>query len=813
VDPAWVVELYSPAAGAAAGGQVGSGYRVGPETVLTAGHVVAGLPVHGPDAPVPVGGDEVGVCLARPLGEPGWVPAVVIWRDEGADVAVLRLARTVPPLPAGSPGPRWGRVDGTEPVAVSAVGFPWAQERPDRVRDTEQLFGFVAPATTAKEAVLAVTVLTAPPTARAGGSAWAGMSGAALFAGPFLVGVLVVDPDRFGPDRLVAAAVAPLLTDPALAGLLDADEVVGVGPRLRLAVSAEVSVAVAPPYRAATPRLGREQARLLLPEYGIVPFTGRDGDLDGLRSWCVTGAGPGLRVILGSGGSGKTRLAAEVCARLTGKGWQAGFADPQAPGGRPELAFDRPTLLVVDDADLQVPLLEALVRTLGYWPTGASPVRLLLLARHTVGWWDTLNQRTDQLAGELTEPPLLLRDGELPPADRGDHHARALAAFAPHLPDAVTPVEQEPRALTDPAFANPLLVHMHALLTACGAHLPTTGAGVRERILDAVLDRERKRWAATFPAGVPTGGARTHQQAVSTMTLLAPPTETTTGHALTVIGEFAPEAAAGARAAATTWLRELYPGADPPWVAPLRPDLLAEQLLATTPELPDLTLAAYPHAAAIGQIVQLLSELTRAATRPAARAALDQLLAAHLPDLLAAAVADPAGPMPTALDLAVTACPQPAAASHLLDRLPAASVGLAPLAATLSGQTVEHHRELAEANRDAYLPDLAASVHNLAIDLAEAGRRAEGLTAAQQAVDLYRDLAAANRDAHLPDLAASVHNLATHLRDAGRREEALALASEASTHYHDLARTDPDVFGPTADRVDGLVAALGENEL
>ena len=172
----------------------------------------------------------------------------------------------------------------------------------------------------------------------------------------------------------------------------------GVGPRLRLAVTAETSLALAPPYRAATPRLGREPTRLLLPEYGIVPFAGRDGDLDTLQAWCLNGTSPALRLITGAGGSGKTRLAAEACVRMAGQGWQAGFADPKAPGGRAQLEFDRPTLLVIDDADLNVTLLADLVRTVGYWPPGTPPVRLLLLARHTTGWWDTLNQRTDQLA-------------------------------------------------------------------------------------------------------------------------------------------------------------------------------------------------------------------------------------------------------------------------------------------------------------------------------------------------------------------------------------------------------------------------------
>ncbi len=101
-----------------------------------------------------------------------------------------------------------------------------------------------------------------------------------------------------------------------------------------------------------------------------------------------------------------------------------------------------------------------------------------------------------------------------------------------------------PVRLADPAFANPLLVHMHALLTVCGAQVPTTGDTIRERILDAVLDRERDRWAATSPTGVPTGGARTRQQAITITTLLAPPTEIAAGHAMAIIDDFAPDAAA-----------------------------------------------------------------------------------------------------------------------------------------------------------------------------------------------------------------------------------------------------------------------------
>ena len=84
-------------------------------------------------------------------------------------------------------------------------------------------------------------------------------------------------------------------------------------------------------------------------------------------------------------------------------------------------------------------------------------------------------------------------------------------------------------------------------------------------------------------------------------------------------------------------------------------------------------------------------------------------------------------------------------------------------------EAVDLHRELTALNRDAYLPDLATSVNNHAIRLAEAGRRAEALLTPQEAVDLRRELAAGNRDAYLPDLATSLFNHAYRLEEVGRQ--------------------------------------------
>ena len=54
------------------------------------------------------------------------------------------------------------------------------------------------------------------------------------------------------------------------------------------------------------------------------------------------------------------------------------------------------------------------------------------------------------------------------------------------------------------------------------------------------------------------------------------------------------------------------------------------------------------------------------------------------------------------------------------------------------------------------LPDLAMAVNNLAIDLADAERRAEGLAAVQEAVDYYCELASNEPDRFDDALAASL---------------------------------------------------------
>jgi tetratricopeptide (TPR) repeat protein len=80
--------------------------------------------------------------------------------------------------------------------------------------------------------------------------------------------------------------------------------------------------------------------------------------------------------------------------------------------------------------------------------------------------------------------------------------------------------------------------------------------------------------------------------------------------------------------------------------------------------------------------------------------------------------------------------------------------------------------------------------------LANLGRREEALAAAQEAAQLRRVLAASRPDAFMPDLAMSLNNLANRLANLGRHDDALVTAQEAAGLYRDLDAAQPDAFTP-----------------
>jgi hypothetical protein len=177
-----------------------SGYRVTSASILTARHAVDGAR------------HVVTRFDAGGAGE--WTASAdVVWRDPEHDIAVLRLDR---PEEDRLAPVRYGRLaDRSAFIPVHAAGFPlWKRrDRPDGrpYRELHDAGGTLPVLSNRRGGTLEIHV---PPPAEAPDpwvSPWKGMSGAALWAGDHIIGVVAEHHRSEGPGRLTATRVDRLI--------------------------------------------------------------------------------------------------------------------------------------------------------------------------------------------------------------------------------------------------------------------------------------------------------------------------------------------------------------------------------------------------------------------------------------------------------------------------------------------------------------------------------------------------------------------------------------------------------------------------
>jgi hypothetical protein len=258
----------------------GSGYFLTDALILTAGHVAD---------PVKDGAWQV-----RSLGDSTWRSADLVWRGASCDAAVLKVTAAGGQL--GQAGlVRLGRPAAEWRAPCQSVGFPVAQTQPGSGgrRDTEDIKGEIAPLTRIKNGSLTVHIDGSVPRPDASGrSPWAGMSGAALFCGPLLVGVVTVDPANFGTDRLEAVPVLTMAAEPAFRALLTGQ----ADTELPLEAAEDIT----------TDWLKTRLWRLLSRH---APFGGRDAEIASLNALTADQTG-GYVFVTAASGYGKTALLA-----------------------------------------------------------------------------------------------------------------------------------------------------------------------------------------------------------------------------------------------------------------------------------------------------------------------------------------------------------------------------------------------------------------------------------------------------------------------------------------------------------------------
>ncbi len=158
-------------------------------------------------------------------------------------------------------------------------------------------------------------------------------------------------------------------------------------------------------------RRARRELDLLRADADALPFVGRVDLRAELHAWLNEVRDISVHALTGRAGTGKTRLAIQLCAEAKERGWLAGFL---APGDLAPMvdtlaahsfAWSGDTLLVLDYA-------ARIADPLGRWldrlaaTSLSTRLRILLLEREApeqFGWWR-----------ELTDPPL---DGAAPRRD------------------------------------------------------------------------------------------------------------------------------------------------------------------------------------------------------------------------------------------------------------------------------------------------------------------------------------------------------------------------------------------------------------
>ncbi|MEV0382138.1 hypothetical protein [Nonomuraea sp. NPDC050643] len=771
-------------------GVTGSGYVLGPDLVLTSGAVVD------PGTP----------CQVRAPWSARWTDAEQVWRGGGgADAVLLRVPQAPWAALPGVEHNRWARVTGRRPLHCVARGFPRAAQRAG-FRDAETVSGLVDIPAGAVSKALTVGVLR-PDLAATPTSLWQGLPGAVLLAEPAgqIIGVVAASPDGYAQRRLDAIPVTALLGDQRFR------ELAGVAPGpLEAVAEGDPSTSLPDLLTFAREDLPQDCAdwALLMARHAVVPFLGRTGELAELRSWAADPAALSIAIVTGRGGTGKTRLAGELCAELAEAGWDTGFLPPEsigAPLSARGVSLDalRPTLLVADRPEPSSPLLGELIRRLA--KHGRNPrVRLLLLVREPgePEWWRRLDTAAGGWLRRLNTTTVQLNTAPLTLSERAEHAITAMTAFAPSR--AALPA---PPRLDDPDYGLPLHVHTAALL-----RLRDGGAEPGGGLLERFVSRECDQWVRVWPGDRERLGAVAARQAVAVLTLTAPTPAELPG-LLTAVPAIRGRAVDAMDVAG--WLGRIFPGEGR--LTPLGPDLVAERFLAGTEDLDALVLALHDHESrTAGHLVRMLDVLRLSAGDERVRSALWSLLASRIGKLVTQAMANPGSRLGDVLDAAlglfttdrriaeaVSEAVPVAVSTHGAAWEPHgnAALGLRALNVTL-GELAVRHRRAGEARTP-----LAGALSRLSDALAAVGRVGEAVVAAAESVEVY---AAAPPYEEAAGRARALFGLGACLLLAGEAGSALKPAQEAAARFRILAEEDPRYAAEAARAHHNVACALLE---
>ncbi|WP_157631901.1 S1 family peptidase [Catelliglobosispora koreensis] len=431
----------------------------------------------------------------------------IAWCDPENDLALMHCDRAFPVSPLCL-----GMVCSDSPdLAAEALGFPLSQ-RKGEIRNIEQVTGTINPASGVQQR-LHFTVQSGyweASTLAEGKTPWGGISGGPVLSNDLLIGV--VKAGRKSPpfDRLEVAAVTPIWNDKDARKLLIAAGGGGL-PAIRAVEFGKLPRSLK--YKHEYP-INRDTPSVLLEPYRqAIAFKGRRSTRSQLSQWCKR---PGFEIGVLSGpvGSGKSRVACVLGQDLARDGWAVErlvdgmSARLEAADLRRLHRLAVPTLLIVDDPETRVHEIADLAAHLAY--NKLTPVKVLLCARGTGLWWETLRMACTAELGDEAFARFEL-DGESPAVDEITELARAAKTFNRILTSMsrATFEDASQAGLLDPNVLtaqedHPGVLSVHAL--ALGWALRLHGHGDMTEPLDQLINVEIRRlasYARAFGATMP----------------------------------------------------------------------------------------------------------------------------------------------------------------------------------------------------------------------------------------------------------------------------------------------------------------------
>lgn len=315
-------------------------------------------------------------------------------------------------------------------------------------------------------------------------------------------------------------------------------------------------------------------ATLLVPEQATVPFIGRAQELLDLTNWCLHRCSDPLRVLIGPGGTGKTRLVRELAAGLNG--WECEWVQFGQEANAIAAAGHHRSLLIVDYAETRPRA--GLARLLWHlaWPPNRQGLRVLFIARAAGDWWADLRGKTQTVReravlqnAKCVKMSSLADDRSL--LER--HYRAALTAFSEKLPGLSVPANM-PGLHPDSSI---LMIHIAALVAMLESGDPL--ADQQNKTLSLLLDHEDRYWLRSAESsGLSVLSRTARRQAVAELCLSGATSVADAAGLLKRVPELA-DASAASRYSVARWLHGLYPGEGAYQLSLLRPHILAEHLV------------------------------------------------------------------------------------------------------------------------------------------------------------------------------------------------------------------------------------------